>query len=730
MTDFADFLIEITRPAENQYWVRLSFSQPNGQTQIAPSAGPAYFDFAALGGAATRPEIYGRLLKEAIFNQENLRAFYRQCISSTGEANQALRPRVLIDRSALELHNLRWETLRDLDDQAFLSGDPNQPFSRFLSTSDWRRVELRSHGDLRALVMVANPAELGRGLSLGGHALTAVDVKGEVERAIQSLRTTPLERGIQETPQIKVLGDYVPAEQQNFPAERATLENLAEHLREGYDILYLVAHGAMLPDDPANPASPLRPYLLLEKEDGTYDRRPGKDLVDVISGLSLTRRPRLVVLVSCQSGGQGKVPDGPADEEERSYDQGILGALGPRLAEAGVPAVIAMQDNIKMTSVAQFMPVFFSELFNSGQVDKAMAVARQALLQADASDWWVPVLYLRLLGGMLWYKPGFMKKEDFEGWPGIINSLEEQACVPILGFGLLEPMIGNAREIARAWAEEAGYPLAPHNQDDLTQVAQYLAIEQKPAYPRSQLLKYIRAKLIEEYHLDAAENEKRPLDELIAVIGAQILENPRHPYNILARLPVKVYINANPDNLLEIALLANHRTPTVMYSRWNKSLEDGATIEASNRLVEISVEQPLIYHLFGKVGLPKSLVLTEDDYFEYMMWVNNPGAKIPLPDPIKTAWRDDALLLLGFQMGDWNFRALFRSILYGDRRQSIRDYPSVAVQFQPGDGYLNVDNARRYLADAFKNDRVDIYWGSGEDFLTELDRQMPEDLKV
>ena len=57
-----------------------------------------------------------------------------------------------------------------------------------------------------------------------------------------------------------------------------------------------------------------------------------------------------------------------------------------------------MQDDMRMSSMAKFIPVFFSQLLEHGQVDKAAAVARQALIQANAPDWWVPVLYLRLLG--------------------------------------------------------------------------------------------------------------------------------------------------------------------------------------------------------------------------------------------------------------------------------------------------------------------------------------------
>ncbi len=226
-----------------------------------------------------------------------------------------------------------------------------------------------------------------------------------------------------------------------------TLDRLKEKLAEGYDILYLVCHGALLPDDPDEEGSPERPYLILESAEGPYDRTDAGLLVDYIGNLPPEKSPRLVVLASCQSGGQGKVPDtqkDPAeiDEEERSYDRGALAAVGPRLVDAGVPAVLAMQDNVTMETVRQFMPTFFTTLLQgAGQVDQAMAVARNRISQR--LDWWVPVLYLRLRGGQLWYDPGFASAENAEFlWKGIINSINDERCIiPILGPGLLEGLI-------------------------------------------------------------------------------------------------------------------------------------------------------------------------------------------------------------------------------------------------------------------------------------------------
>jgi tetratricopeptide (TPR) repeat protein len=388
---YADFTIKITRPALDQYWVELSYAEPEGSTEQQPAGGQARFDFQALLAADLSPEEYGRLLGEALFGKQALREYFLECLSAAGTANRSLRVRILVDSSASELHRLRWELLRNPDDGDFMALQASRPFSRFLYSDDWRQVELRSKASLRALVAVANPSNLKKGLKLLEHTLAEVDVAGELSRAERALQDIPI---------------VVLESRENEPG-RVTKQKLLERLGEGYDILYLVCHGAILPDDPYDPESPTRPYLILEKEDGKYDRVAAEDLAMFIARQQPEKRPRLVLLASCQSGGQGKVPVGEKDrgeknEEERSYDRGALAAIGPRLVEVGVPAVVAMQDNVKMETVRLFTPYFFKKLLEHGQVDLAMSQARSDLLSAGRPDWWSPVVYLRLRGGKLW----------------------------------------------------------------------------------------------------------------------------------------------------------------------------------------------------------------------------------------------------------------------------------------------------------------------------------------
>ena len=216
-------------------------------------------------------------------------------------------------------------------------------------------MRLRPKTELKALIAVAALSENNE------YQLAAVDGAGEIERARTNLKDV----------EVAVLGG----------SEPLTLNGLLNGLRAGVDILYLVCHGALTGKGP---------IVYLQDENGDAAVTSGAELADAIAGLQ--QPPRLVVLASCES---ARVKDGTSAEA----------ALAPRLAEAGVPAILAMQGKISMATVEQFMPRFFSELLKDGQIDRALAVARGEV--RGNLDSWMPVLFLRLRGGRIWYVPGF-----------------------------------------------------------------------------------------------------------------------------------------------------------------------------------------------------------------------------------------------------------------------------------------------------------------------------------
>jgi CHAT domain/SIR2-like domain len=677
---YADLEIGLHRQDADSYRIELRFSMPKSDSEIRLGGDTpilVHLDMDELCAQELDPDAYGLLLGERLFNNARMKTAFAQAISNAQSNEVPLRLRLFVGPSAPELNALRWETLRHPQDGSSLLTSEHILFSRYLSSYDWRPVRLRPRADLRSLVLIANPSDLSE---KSGGSLAAIDVDGEVAQVKTNLRGTIVK-------QLASNGS-------------ATMDNMIGRLREGVDILYLLCHGTIKDHVP---------WLWLEDDDGATRRVAGSEFVTRLK--ELKQRPRLVVLASCQSAGTGYGAS--------AGDAGILAALGPCLAEAGIPAVLAMQGSISIETVSRFMPVFFKELSRDGQIDRAIAVARGTV--RDRFDCWMPALFMRLKSGRIWYAPGFAgEQRALEKWPSLLRHIRRGRCTPILGPGLTEPMFGSRREIAQRWAETHHFPMEPYHQEDLPQVAQYLTIHLDRMFPRDDLIEHLCREIRARFSLPDTLQDAS-LDELVTAIGGQCWEgNEAEPHRVLAELPLPIYITTNPGSVLKEALLCAGKAPQVEFCRWNDRITMLPSIYDSEPAYRPDAARPLVYHLFGTLNEPDSLVLTEDDYFDYLIGVTRNSDLIP--QPVLRALTDSALLFLGFQLGDWNFRILFRSIMLQEGGSRLRNYAHVAAQVDPEQGrILEPEGARRYLEKYFmKNADVSIYWGSPSDFAEDL----------
>jgi hypothetical protein len=646
---------------------------------------PVHFDPAELRLRMLDAAAYGEYLAGQLLAEPAVRSFFDQAVAVAQAQQAPLRLRLSVGPTAPELHNLRWETLRLPGAAAPLLTGENLRFSRYLSGLDWRPVRLRPQADLRALVAVAGPSDVTQ------YQLAEVDTAASLAAARAGL-------GDIATDGLATCG-------------QVTLNNLAARLRDGYDILYLVAHGMLVRGEP---------WLFLEKEDGKTDRVPGRELATCIQ--ELEDRPRLVVLVSCQSAGTGR---DPTAQDGGALSQGsaqALAGLGPRLAEAGVSAVIAMQGDLTLATAAAFMPVFFAELRRDELVDRAVAVARGAV--RDRPDWWAPVLFMRLKSGRIGYRAGFGdEKEGLRKWPALMNNIQSGRCTPILGPGLTESLLGSRREIAMRWAETFGYPMDPNSRESLPQVAQYLAVDQDVSFMRSQLNEHMRAEIGRRFGSSLpAGRPEIGLDDAITAVGVQLASSPTtQTFRMLASLPAPIYITTILSNLLADALVAADKRPVVDLCRWNDKVKQIPSIFDADREPNYrpTPERPLVYHLFGRLSEPDSLVLTEDDYFDYLIGVTSRNDLVP--PVVRRALTDTALLFLGFDLEDWDFRVVFRSIMSREGRNRRSKYAHIAAQIDPESSRITeAEGAKRYLEEYLGDADISIYWGSVTDFGREL----------
>lgn len=350
----ADFELFIFRSSPASYGLTIRFRQPAAGLDRSFS-GSWTPDMDALRGQEMDPAGYGASLAGQLLADPKARGRFDEALAVAASQQTPLHLRLFIADDAAALHSLRWETLRLPDSAAPLAVGEWLRFSRYLDSDGWRPVRVAAQGALRALIAIASP-------DVSGTTLAEVRTADELSAA---------KRGLDGIPAVELA-----------TRGQVTLDNLMACLRDGCDILYLAAHGMIVEGEP---------QVLLERADGGRAWTTGRELAARFA--ELAHQPSLVVLVSCQSAGTGEA-------EPTGQDDGALAGLGPRLAAAGAPAVVAMQGNLTMTTAAAFMPVLLRELRRDGQVDRAVAVARGAV--RERPDWWMPVLFTRLLDGRIW----------------------------------------------------------------------------------------------------------------------------------------------------------------------------------------------------------------------------------------------------------------------------------------------------------------------------------------
>jgi len=125
-----------------------------------------------------------------------------------------------------------------------------------------------------------------------------------------------------------------------------------------------------------------------------------------------------------------------------------------------------------------------------------------------------------------------------------------------------------------------------------------------------------------------------------------------------------------------------------------------------------SKDEPLVYHLHGSDDYPGSLVLTEDDYMEFLVAISqNVGRGAdPIPRRIRQAMADSSLVLLGYGLQNWDFRVLFWGLI----KPRPLQHTSVSIQLVPSD--IEKNYLQKYLSEF----EFMVYWGNIRQYTQEL----------
>ena len=292
-----------------------------------------------------------------------------------------------------------------------------------------------------------------------------------------------------------------------------------------------------------------------------------------------------------------------------------------------------------------------------------------------------------------------MKIEE-KDWKTLLPRIKKGECTPFLGAAVNLGILPLGRDLAKELADEEGYPYDRESDKyDLIKVTQYLAIKYRDAVKPKDLV------------LSKLDKSQRPLD----------YNNDSEPLNILAKLPLPVYITTNYDNLLFSAIehhgQGSGRKPAREICKWNSSLSVQLNHFKRGFEFRATTQTPVIFHLHGHISVVESLVLTEDDYLDFVINMSRNLEEV-LPLRIQEALTGATVLFVGYRLADIDFRLLFRSLL-GNLTNSIHRM-NVAVQLPYDDAHPNKEKAEAYITKYFGKIEVRVYWGTARQFAKEL----------
>ena len=294
--------------------------------------------------------------------------------------------------------------------------------------------------------------------------------------------------------------------------------------------------------------------------------------------------------------------------------------------------------------------------------------------------------------------------------------------------------------VTMAWAEFINYPMPVRH--DLARVAQYHLVEEAKEKVTSYLARAKYINFMKEFTLRVFEDEEGFQDianELKSVVGEKLYSEivselglPKYsnsgdnPLRLLASLPLPFYVTTSYYDFLERALIDVNKEPITQVCFWSGNIKDVRPEHKPNN-AEPTVNTPLVYHLYGLEDYPETLVLSEDDYMNFLIKVMGHMDKLNpiVPLRLTEALAESQLLLLGYQIRDVDFRILFR--LLSKFRQSGKQMLEKGMVIQQkkltkkemGD----VDKTLDYLREYFDQENFEVKWKEVEDFIRELCRE-------
>ena len=306
------------------------------------------------------------------------------------------------------------------------------------------------------------------------------------------------------------------------------------------------------------------------------------------------------------------------------------------------------------------------------------------------------------------------------------NRLLAGRVVPIVSSrAIFDRMLGGYEPFLAGYARYVKFPLSLDQPDSLVAVVKYHKHRprEKPLsdqaikfdylnYVKNHLYRLAKTEGADQDTLDEAAAE---IDQISASEFANRLGYPRFggqedPLLRIANLPFKTILTTSPFTFVEDALRRGGKAPRTEVCRWSKDLVDTIPSVIDDRY-EPNAREPLVYHLLGLDRYVDSLVLSEDDYLDYLGNLcekQGDQSADHVPALVRRAFSDD-LIVLGFGLDSWAFRVLYAGLIKRSGKPKDRGVCSIQLP--------DAEEQRAYLQDYVEREaKFEVFWGSLEQY--------------
>jgi hypothetical protein len=212
----------------------------------------------------------------------------------------------------------------------------------------------------------------------------------------------------------------------------------------------------------------------------------------------------------------------------------------------------------------------------------------------------------------------------------------------------VRPPLGSAlsRQLATSLGDELGAELPDEDPRNLQRIALFYELRRS----RNQLVQAIRG---------SVQEGKRPSPALRA----------------LAELDFPIVITTNYDQLFENALVLAGKQPRVTI--YTPNLEE--TVDHKNP----TVASPVVFKVHGDIDRLETIVVTDEDYIQFVLRMSNKDPYDPLPLTLKYHLNVWTTVFVGYSLLDYNLRLLFKSLRWKIDNANIPDMYSVDLTPDP-----------------------------------------------